>query len=137
MRRRESEMASCSYTESTGLLPDFRVSYSLFNAEEGGRKTPHFQHIRWDFSYEDEEIATRNSLFIIWPEFVTPSGEVLPEGEPMPAHGLANMFIINPAYRNFHSQHIKPGLRGYFHEGNRIGVCEVVEVLGLHSNPKS
>ncbi|MCI1186265.1 hypothetical protein MON38_02450 [Hymenobacter sp. DH14] len=124
-----------SYSEH--LLPDFRVSYSLFSAEEGGRKTPHFQHIRWDFSYEDESIARRNQLFMIWPEFITASGQMLPEGEPMPQHGLADMFIINPAYRAFHSQHIKRSLRGYLHEGKRIGVCEVVEILALHQNPKS
>ncbi|WP_460616374.1 hypothetical protein [Hymenobacter ruber] len=124
-----------SYAEH--LPPDFRVSYSLFSVEEGGRKTPHFQHIRWDFSYEDESIAKRNQLFMIWPEFITASGQMLPEGEPMPQHGLADMFIINPAYRAFHCLHIKRGVRGYLHEGRRIGVCEVVEVLALHQNPMS
>jgi len=124
-----------SYSEH--LPPDFRVTYSLFSAEEGGRKTPHFQHIRWDFSYEDEGIATRNQLFMIWPEFITPSGEMLPEGVPMPQHGLADMFMINPATRAFHCQYIRRGLRGYLHEGRRIGVCEVVEVLALHQNPRS
>ena len=124
-----------SYSEY--LPPDFRVSYSLFSAEEGGRKTSHFQHIRWDFSYEDKSIARCNQLFMIWPEFITASGQMLPEGEPMPQHGLADMFIINPAYRVFHCQHIKRGLRGYLHEGKRIGACEVVEILALHQNPKS
>ncbi len=128
-------MKMASYAEY--LPPDFRVTYSLFSAEEAGRKTPHFQHIRWDFSYADEHIAPRNQLFMIWPEFITPSGEMLPEGEPMSRHGLANMFVINPDLRTFHCQHIKRGLRGYLHEGQRIGVCEVVEVLALHQNPKS
>ncbi|MFD2721728.1 hypothetical protein ACFST9_23635 [Hymenobacter monticola] len=113
------------------------MTYSLFSAEEGGRTTPHFQQIRWDFSYADEEIIMRNLLFMIWPEFITPSGEMLPEGESMPRHGLADMLIINPDSRSFHCQHIKRGLRGYLHEGHRIGVCEVVEVLALHQNPKS
>ena len=56
----------------------------------------------------------------------------------MPKHGLADMFIVNPAFREFHCPHIKVGVRGYFHEGmTRIGACEVVEILGLHQNPKS
>ena len=126
-----------SYSEIIGLPPNFRVSYSLFGPEEGGRRSPHFQHIRWDFSYEDETIAPRNWLFMIWPEFITPSGKLLPENEPMPRHGLADMFIISNERRIFHCQHIKPGVRGFMHEGKRIGVCEVVEVLDLHTNPQS
>ncbi|MDO7852666.1 hypothetical protein [Hymenobacter convexus] len=113
------------------------MTYSLFSVEEGGRKTPHFQGIRWDFSYEDENIGKPGQAFMIWPEFVSSTGEVLPEGEPMPRHGLADMFIVNPAFRNFHCQHISVGVKGHIHEGNRIGVCEVVEVLALHQNPKS
>lgn len=126
-----------SYTEATGLLPDFQVSYRLFSAEEGGRKTPHFQGIRWDFSYEDETIGKQKQVFLIWPEFVSDLGEMLPEDEPMPKQGLADMFIVNPAFRAFHSQHIKVGVRGYFREGfHKIGLCEVVEILALHQNPK-
>ena len=124
--------------ESMGLAPDFRVSYHLFSAEEGGRKTPHFQHIRWDFSYSDEQIGKSNQVFIIWPEFVSDSGQVLPQGEPMPKQGLADMFIVNPAFRAFHGQHIKVGVRGYFREGFRkITLCEVVEILALHRNLKA
>ncbi len=124
--------------ESMGLAPDFQVSYRLFSAEEGGRKTPHFQHIRWDFSYEDEKVGKPNQVFIIWPEFVSDSGQILPEGEPMPKQGLADMFIVNPAFRAFHSQHAKVGVRGYFREGSRkIALYEVVEILELHQNPKA
>ena len=125
-----------SYTEQTGFKPDFRVSYSLFSTEEGGRKTPHYQHIRWDFSYADKSIL-KGGITMIWPEFVTPDGEILPEGELMAVHGLADMFIITPHMRSLHAQHIKPGVRGYFHEGRAIGVCEVVAVLGIHENLKS
>jgi hypothetical protein len=64
-----------------------------------------------------------------------PSGGLAPAG-PIPAQGLADMFIIYPQYRAFHRLHLRPGVRGYFMEGNRrVGVCEVVEVLGLHTNP--
>jgi hypothetical protein len=124
-----------SYSEY--LPPDFRVSYRLYSPEEGGRKTLPFQKIRWDFSYENEEIAKPNQVFIIWPEFITLSGEMRPEGERIPKHGLADMYIMNPAFREFHSQHIKPGVRGYFHEGKKIGVCEVIKLLALHQNPKA
>ncbi|MBJ6110214.1 hypothetical protein JAO73_14420 [Hymenobacter sp. BT523] len=124
-------------SSSGHLPPDFRVSYRIYSAEEGGRKKPHFQGIRWDFAYEDEDISPPNQTFVIWPIFITPSGEMLPEGEPMPNSGLADMYILNSAFREFHSQHIKLGTRGYFREGGlNIGPCEVVEVLALHQNPK-
>jgi hypothetical protein len=125
-----------SYSEN--LPPDFRVRYRLFSAEEGGRKLLPFQHIRWDFAYEDVSVAKQNQVFMIWPEFIAPSGEILPEGVPVPKQGLADMFILNSVFREFHSQHITIGVRGFFREGGReIGLCEVVEILALHQNPKS
>jgi hypothetical protein len=121
-----------SYAKS-GLPPDFRVSYTLYSAEEGGRKTPAYQHIRWDFRYDDPAIST--GTFIVWPEILLPSGTTLVDGC-VPTHGLADMFIVFPTSRAFHQQHIKPGLRGYFVEGaRRVAVCEVIAVMHLHSNP--
>ena len=121
-----------SYAKS-GLPPDFRVSYTLYSAEEGGRKTPARQHIRWDFRYDDKAIST--STFMIWPEILQPNGELLPSGY-IPTHGLADMFIVFPTSRAFHQQHIKPGLRGYFVEGSlRVAVCEVIAIIYLYSNP--
>lgn len=122
-----------SYRELTRLAPDFRVSYSLYSEEEGGRKTPALQHIRWDFRYDAKAVST--GTFMIWPEILLPSGEMLLEGF-VPMHGLADMFILFPAGRVFHKQHICLGTRGYFVEGpHRVAVCEVVEILGLHTNP--
>ncbi|MGI4733579.1 MAG: hypothetical protein ACRYG7_00195 [Janthinobacterium lividum] len=110
-------------------LPDFRVTYRLFTAEEGGRKTPAYQGIRWDFRYEDKAIST--GTWIIHPEFLGLNGQVLPV-EPLPMLGQSNMFILNAELRSFHRQHIRPGTCGYFVEGpHRVGVCEVVEVLRL------
>jgi len=122
-----------TYTEQFGRSPDFRVTYRLFTAEEGGRKTPPSQGIRWDFRYEDKAIHT--GTWMIWPEFLGLDGEVLPPGL-IPASGQANMFCFNLDSREFHCQHIRPAVRGYFVEGpRRVGVCEVVEVIGLRKKP--
>ncbi|GAA3918057.1 hypothetical protein [Hymenobacter algoricola] len=122
-----------SYAEPPGLPPDFRVSYRIFSAEEGGRKTPAHQHSRWDFRYDDPAVST--STFMIWPEVLLPNGDPVPDG-PIPTYGLADMFILLPQARAFHQLHIRPGVRGCFVEGTRrVGACEVVEVLGLHTNP--
>lgn len=118
-----------TYTEQFGHLPDFRVTYRLFTTEEGGRKMPAYQGIRWDFRYEDKSIHT--GTWLIWPEFLGIDGEVLPLGQ-IPDLGQANMFCFNTDSHSFHRQHIRPGVRGYFVEGSRrMGVCKVVEVLGL------
>lgn len=123
-----------SYATQFGLPPDFRVSYRLYPPEEGGRQTPPHQHIRWDFCYDDKSIS-RTGSFMIWPEILLPNEKLVPAG-PIPPFGLADMFILFPPSRAFHCQHIRPGVRGYFMEGNRrVGVCEVVEVLSLPSNP--
>ena len=120
-------------SELLARLPDFRVTYRLFTAEEGGRKTSAYQGIRWDFRYEDKAIST--GTWIIHPEFLGLKGEILPI-EPLPMLGQADMYILNPDLRSFHQQHIRPGVRGYFVEGpKRVGVCEVVEVLGLRRKP--
>ena len=93
---------------------------------------PPYQHTRWDFRYDDKLVSTGSSM--IWPEFIRSTGDVLPLG-PVPLHGLADMFIIFPQSRPFHCQHIRRGVRGYFMEGKRIAVCEVTEILELHTNP--
>jgi hypothetical protein len=117
------------YTQLFGRLPDFRVTYRLFTAKEGGRRMPAYQGIRWDFRYEDKSIHT--GTWMIWPEFLGLDGEVLPLGQ-IPDLGQANMFCVNTDSHTFHRQHIRPGGRGYFVEGSRrMGVCEVVDVLKL------
>ncbi len=134
IRACQSYAADCvePYTKAFGREPDFRVTYRLFTAEEGGRKTPAHQHIRWDFSYEEKAVLP--GRWMIWPEFLDPDGQVIPNG-PFSPVGKANMFICNPERRDLHRQHIQPGVRGFFLDGLPGGVCEVVEVLGLRQRP--
>ena len=120
------------YTEAFGRGPDFRVSYRLFTDEEGGRKTPAYQHIRWDFCYEDKAMPAGN--WMVYPEFLDPDGSIIPTG-PFAPFGQAAMFCLSTNRQAPHYAYIRPGVRGYFMEGpRRVGVCEVVEVLGLRQN---
>ena len=96
---------------------------------------PPHQHIKWNFRYDDKSIHT--GTFMIWPEFLGLDGKLLPAGE-VPPLGQADMFFFGPGPQELHRQHIRPGVRGYFVEGSRrMGVCEVVEVLGLYRKLKS
>jgi len=126
-----------SYREATdsgpGQQPDFRVSYRLFTQEEGGRWAPPYQHIRWNFRYDDKSIST-GTFILVYPEFLTPDGEYFSEGQPIPMAGLADMFVFSEKARAFHAPHIRPGTRGYFMESQRVGVWEVLEVTGLRDN---
>ena len=70
---------------------------------------------------------------MIWPEFVTPDGKFLPEGE-VPMAGLADMFIVMPDRIPFHRERIRVGTKGYFVEGpKRVAECEVI-ALGSVTN---
>ena len=116
------------YTDVFGRQPDFRVTYRLYTIEEGGRFTPAYQGIRWDIRYAE---GARPHNWMVYPEFLDPDGIPIPNG-PFAPVGKANMFVMNATFLDFHQQHLRPGVQGYFMEGSRrVGVWEVDEVLGL------
>ncbi len=113
---------------------DFRVKYRFFTKDEGGRHgiIP-YQGYRSDFWYENIECG----IFMIWPGFENEKGEIiLVNDTSVPASGTARMWILVPERRSFHKANIKIGLKGNFMEGNRkVAECEVIEILGLDTNP--
>ena len=122
--------AFATYSERTGREPAFEVRYRFLTEDEAGRTGPPRQHVRWDFMYEGDD-PFRDGISIIWPEFVSEDGSVLPEGE-VPLSGKARMFIINPERNAFHRARVKAGVRGFFMEGShKAAQCEVTSVLGL------
>ncbi len=125
-----SEANFKSYSERTGWAPAFEVQYRFLREDEGGRKSPPRQHVRWDFMYEGDD-PLKDGISMVWPEFVSEEGSVLPEGE-VPVSGKARMFIVNPDRSAFHRARVKPGVHGFLMEGSRkVARCEVTAVLGL------
>ncbi|OQP57935.1 hypothetical protein A3860_39660 [Niastella vici] len=124
------------YETRLGHPADFRIEYSFYSKEEGGREKLPFQGIRSDFWY-DHQCHEVNWLFMIWPEFEDQSGNViLDDTIPVPKTGIALMWIINDERRIYHRDKIKVGTKGYFREGSRkTAVCEVIEIIGLLTNP--
>ena len=122
------------YREILGHPEDFVVKYKLYSPAEGGRKVT-FQHLRCDFLYEKDD-PERDSLFMIYPEFLDENGQPLDDDFPVPLSGSATMWISVPEMRKaVHQSRIAKGVRGYFMEGARkIGEVEVVKVVGLHTN---
>jgi hypothetical protein len=127
------------YEEIRKHPPDFRVQYRFFTEAAGGRKLLPFQGYRSDFSYDGDDIKT-TGIFAIHPEFEDENGNViLDKTKPVPIEGTARMWILFPEMRKLvHTNRIMLGITGYFMEGSRkVAEAEVIEILGLHSNPIS
>jgi hypothetical protein len=112
---------------------DFRISYRFLTKAEGGLASLPMQGIRLDFSYEhpDHEIE---SGFTICPEFENQKGSVEFEGQVL-HQGFAKMWIIKNELRSYHQKRITKGLKGFLLEGKKVAECEVVDIVGLMTNP--
>jgi hypothetical protein len=117
--------------------PDFRVRYRFYDESDGGRKTTPAQGYRSDFWYHHELQLNPNSIYMIWPEFEDEQCNVIIDTEArVKPVGTARMWVIIPKMRQMHGDRIKVGLIGYFMEGGRrVAECQVIEVVGLNSNP--
>lgn len=63
---------------------------------------------------------------MIWPEFLSAEGQVLPDGE-VPLSGQADMYVVDASRDGYHRSRIQVGTRGYFMEGpHRVAECHVV-----------
>jgi hypothetical protein len=124
------------YQSRLGHPPDFKVKYRFYTKEEGGRQTIPYQGYRSDFWYPHPDHPS-NGIFMIWPEFEDDAGNIiLDNGKSVLPSGIANMWIIVPERRPYHYDKIQAGTIGYFMEGSkRVAECEVIEILGLKTNP--
>ncbi|QEC44563.1 hypothetical protein [Pseudobacter ginsenosidimutans] len=93
-----------------GFPADFRVRYTFFVKEKGGRSKLPFQGIRSDFWY-DFEGHSQNQLYMIGPEFEDSLGNIiLDNSNPLPINGTALMWIIVPERRPYHQGKVKVGI---------------------------
>lgn len=113
------------YIELFGREHDFRVKYRLFAAEEGGRFSPAFQGVRWNFWCRGHP---KGHFFMIYPEFEDENGNLLETGTPIKESGFANMWMLDLAYFDYHKERIEIGTEGTFNEGGPIAECEVVSL---------
>lgn len=124
------------YEKTMNHPADFKVRYRFYREDDGGLKSIPFQGYRSDFWYPyDAHYPT--SIYMIWPEFEDEHGSIITEkNNPVPATGIARMWILVPEMRNYHKDKIHIGLKGYFMEGERkVAECEVIEINGLLTNP--
>jgi hypothetical protein len=112
---------------------DFRIRYRFFTKEEGGYTNIPMQGIRLDFSYEHSNHEIKGG-FMIWPEFENESGSVESDDR-MLQQGFAKMWIFKDEFRSYHQKRITKGTKGSLLEGKKVAECEVVEIVGLMTNP--
>jgi hypothetical protein len=125
-----------TYKENTNQNQDFEVKYRLYGLEDGGRKAT-FQHLRCDFSYEEDDID-EIGIYMIWPEFLDSSGKPINDKEIVPLEGEASMWIVVDEMREkVHRRKIKVGTKGFFMEGlRRIGEVKVTRIVDLNINER-
>ncbi len=70
-------MSNCLYP-----WDDFEATIRIYTTAEGGRRTPAFNGIRWDFAYAEGQPL--NTLYMIWPDFFATGGRSLPTDQPLP-----------------------------------------------------
>jgi len=118
------------------MVPDpigyFEAEVTIYTAAEGGRQTPAYNGIRWDFALADDSDSPR--LFMIWPDFRTPEGE--PRLVDAPLH-ISQKLIARfyPEIRHIESLPLSKIMNGtvfYCHEGpRRVAIGTVTCVKNL------
>jgi hypothetical protein len=111
---------------------DFEAVVRILTTREGGRRTPVHNSIKWDFRYffqgEDE-------LSMVWPEFIDQSGDVIPSDKLLCGMLRARFHVVVEEMRDFHRQHIRPGVGFFCVEGPKVCAAGVVtRILGLQEN---
>lgn len=117
---------------------DFEAVVRILPPEQGGRQTPPFNSIRWDFCYAEDD--PENGIWMIWPDFVDERGNSLPEDRPLPVDVeiRAQFRIVDDKLREkFHRPRLREGTRFYCHEGpKRVAEGRVTQIMGLGDTRK-
>lgn len=114
--------------------PDFEAEIAILTEEQGGRKMPPFNYIRWDFGYaEDNPLEPKRNLdaqiYMIWPNFLDDDGTPIEKGIPLIGTYNARMHILVREMMDYHRKRILVGLKFNCHEGARIVARGVVTKL--------
>src|SRR5438105_4250291 len=94
---------------------DFEAVIRILRSDDGGRASPAFNGIRWDFVYAGREA---DGPHMIWPDFVDENGASWPADKPLPVDAPleARMVIAVEEMRDRH--------RGNIHVRTRFYCCE-------------
>jgi len=118
---------------------DFEAEIRIMRENEGGRISPPYNGIRWDFAY-DGDIIKETGIYMIWPDFINEKGNSLPTDKALSIDKIlkARMIIISDEMREkIHRDRIVEGLHFFCHEGSRrVAEGIVTKITGLHLERK-
>ena len=114
-------------TDPRVTAPDFKARITILTEEEGGRRSPPHNFIRWDFGYLEDPPGS--DIYMIWPLFVDENEPPLPTGVPISGTQLATMKIVAPQMQAYHRARLYVGMPFHCHEGARIVARGVVTDL--------
>ena len=105
-----------------GLLDVFEARIRILLPDEGGRKLPPYNGVRWNFRYAMGEESRH--FYPLYPDFYRPeTGESWQKLLPLPVNEwlFARMYCIDNASRiQVHQMFVRPGTVFYGCEGSRI-----------------
>ena len=120
---------------------DFEAMIRIFSTAEGGggRLTPPFNGIRWDFIYAENQAP--GEAYMIYPDFLDERGDSLPTDQPLPigVEMPARMLVLFDEMREkLHRSRIREGVRFYCVEGaKRVAEGRVTKITSLfNERPK-
>lgn len=100
---------------------DFEARITILTESEGGRSIPPSNGIRWDFLYAEDAEQKSTPLFMIWPEFLSDDGFLIPEDVDLCGTYRARMYVVDDTMKEkVHNQRIKEGVEFYMCEGPHI-----------------
>lgn len=108
----------------------FEAEITIFTEQEGGRKTPPKNGIRWDLTYAENNPEGR--MFMIWPEFIDENGDSIDTGVPLTGKLKARIHIVVKEMMEFHSGRISVGTKFFSMEGpKKVAKGVVTKVTGF------
>lgn len=105
--------------------PDFEAEITILREDQGGRKTPPDNYIRWDFCYaEDNPLESEQNLsaplYMIHPNFLDDEKKPISKGIPLHGTKRANMHIVVRKMVKHHQDRLRVGTKFNCHEGRKI-----------------
>jgi hypothetical protein len=115
-----------------GANEDFVARITIFTKEEGGRKTPPVNGIRWDFLFAENE-SSDSYHHMIWPVFFDDGGNPYPKGTPLAGTLGARMYVVARETIPTHLQgQLVEGAEFYCVEGpKKVAKGVVVKLTGI------
>ncbi|MEH6638591.1 MAG: hypothetical protein V7717_04905 [Porticoccaceae bacterium] len=110
---------------------DFEATITILTTEEGGRETPPFNGIRWDFQYKENN--PEGEIYMIWPEFIDENNDAIEKGIPLTGTLKARMHIVNQEMKNIvHVPRMQVGTEFYSVEGpKKVAKGVITKLTGL------